>query len=84
MLGLPLRSERTDYSYPHLQNCTFPKLFLSGANDQYAPAAQLEQVAASAAEPRQLVILPHADHFFTGQLEPMQSSLAGWLKEQLQ
>ncbi|MFY9853117.1 MAG: alpha/beta fold hydrolase [Terracidiphilus sp.] len=84
LLGLPIRSERTDYSYTHLQNCTIPKLFLSGANDQFAPAAQLEQVANSAADPKQLVLLPRADHFFTGQLEPMQLSLSGWMKEQLQ
>lgn len=84
ILGLPLRSERTDYSYPHLQSRTIPKLFLSGANDQFAPAQQLTQVVAAAAEPKRFALLPHADHFFTGQLEPMQSSLAGWLKEQLQ
>jgi alpha/beta superfamily hydrolase len=44
--------------------------------------------AVSDAEPKQLVLLPRADHFFTGQLEPMQSMLAVWLagslKEQLQ
>jgi alpha/beta superfamily hydrolase len=84
ILGLPIEAEGHYYRYPHLQNCTIPKLFLSGANDQYTPAAQLAQLAASAAEPKQLVLLPHADHFFTGQLEPMQSSLAGWLKEQVQ
>jgi len=36
----------------------------------------------SAAEPKRLVLLPRADHFFTGQLEPMQHALASWLKEQ--
>jgi hypothetical protein len=43
----------------------------------------LVQVAASAADPKRLVLLPGADHFFTGHLAAMQSSLAGWLKEQL-
>jgi len=84
ILGLPTQADGTEYDYPHLQSCTIPKLFLSGANDQYAPAAQLAQIAACAAEPKQLVLLPHADHFFTGQLEPMQLSLSGWLKEQMQ
>jgi alpha/beta superfamily hydrolase len=77
-----------DYRYPQLQNCTIPKLFLSGADDQFAPGSQLPAIAASAAKPTQLVLLPRADHFFTGQLEPMQTALAGWLKgtfkEQLQ
>jgi alpha/beta superfamily hydrolase len=40
-------------------------------------------VVALAAEPKRLVLLPGADHFFAGQLEAMQSALAGWLKEQL-
>jgi hypothetical protein len=82
-LGLPTHAEGRDYNYPFLHDCTIPKLFLSGDSDQYAPAKQLEQVVASAAEPKQLVLLPRADHFFTGQLEPLQSALAGWLKEQL-
>ena len=42
---------------------------------------------ASTADPKQLVLLPRADHFFTGQLELMHSALAAWLtgslKEQL-
>ncbi|MGH9604076.1 MAG: alpha/beta hydrolase [Terracidiphilus sp.] len=70
-----------NYSYRFLNNCTLPKLFVSGALDQFAPASQLAQVTASAADPKRLVLLPGADHFFTNQLEPMQQALAGWLKE---
>jgi len=44
----------------------------------------LAQVAASAAEPKQLTMIPGADHFFAGQLAPMQQALSVWLKEQLQ
>ena len=83
-LGLPTQTPGHDYQYPSLHNCTLPKLFLSGDRDQFAPAAQLAQVAAAAAEPKTLVLLPGADHFFTGHLEPMQQALSGWLKEQLQ
>ncbi len=83
ILGLPTHANGRDRHYPCLDTCSLPKLFLSGASDQYAPAAQLAQAAASAAEPKKLVLLPRADHFFTGQLEPMQRALAGWLKEQL-
>jgi alpha/beta superfamily hydrolase len=39
---------------------------------------------ASAVEIILQMILPPADHFFAGQLAPMRSALAGWLKEQLQ
>jgi hypothetical protein len=79
LLGLPTNAAGHDYSYPGLQNCAIPKLLLSGDSDQFAPAEQLTSLAASAADPKQLVLLPRADHFFTGQLEPMQSALAGWL-----
>jgi alpha/beta superfamily hydrolase len=78
-LGLPTHAEGRDYRYPFLSTCTTPKLFLSGDRDQYAPAAQLAKVAAAAAEPKRLVLIPGVDHFFTGRLEPMQQALAGWL-----
>jgi len=88
LLGLPTLAAGHDFRYPQLHACTIPKLFLSGADDQFAPGSQLPAIAASAAKPTQLVLLPRADHFFTGQLEPMQTALAGWLKgtfkEQLQ
>lgn len=82
-LGLPTAAPGSAYQYSFLRNLVTPKLFLSGDRDQFAPAAQLTQVAAAAAEPRRLILIPGADHFFTDRLEPMQSALAGWLKEQL-
>jgi alpha/beta superfamily hydrolase len=83
-LGLPTHAQGRDFHYPFLESCTLSKLFLSGDHDQFAPSAQLSRVVALAAEPKRLVLLPGADHFFTGHLVPMQSSLSGWLKEQAQ
>ncbi len=84
LLGLPTEADGRDYKYrASLKSCNIPKLFLSGDRDSFAPATQLAQVAAAAAEPKRLVLIPGADHFFTGQLEPMQHALSGWLKEQL-
>ena len=82
LLGLPTQADGRNFQYPFLHDCMTPKLFLSGDHDPFAPAAQLAQVFDSAAEPKRLVLLPRADHFFTGQLEPMQHALASWLKEQ--
>jgi uncharacterized protein len=82
-LGLPTEAPGRNYSYPGLGACALPKLFLSGGRDQFAPASQLTEVIASAADPKRLVLLPGADHFFTGQLEPMQQTLAAWMKEQM-
>jgi len=82
-LGLPTEANNQQYHYPCLSDCTIPKLFLSGDHDEFAPVAQLEHIAATAAEPKRLLFLSSADHFFTGLLQPMQQALAGWLKEQL-
>ena len=86
-IGLPVRSgarpDAARYDYSFLAQCPIPKLFLSGGNDQFATKAELIEAAAAAAEPKHVALVPGADHFFTGHLEPMQSALAGWLKEQV-
>ena len=82
-LGLPATARGLAYDYSFLQSLTTPKLFVSGDHDQFAPAKQLIEVAASAAEPKRLILIPGADHFFTDRLQPMQRVLADWLKEQL-
>jgi len=81
-LGLPTRTQNREYHYSFLSHSTIPTLFLSGDRDRFAPAPDLRHLAATTAEPKKLVLVPGADHFFTGQLEAMQNELAGWLKEQ--
>jgi alpha/beta superfamily hydrolase len=80
ILGLPTRNHSHEIPYTSLSTCTLPKLFLSGVNDQFAPAADLVQVAAAAHQPKQLALIPGADHFFTGRIEPMQQALCDWLR----
>jgi len=82
-IGLPLHAEERDYDYSFLSDCEIPKLFVSGDQDQFASPAELEQVVASVNDPKNLVILPGADHFFNGYLSPMQSAISTWLKETL-
>jgi uncharacterized protein len=77
-LGLPVAAEWRNYSYDFLATCTLPKLFLSGGADQYGPTETLEKIVASAADPKTLVIVPDADHFFAGKLEQMQQALHDW------
>jgi uncharacterized protein len=78
-LGLPAQAEGRRYEYPFLHECLFPKLFLSGDRDQYAPADRLREIAGTAPEPKQLTLIAGADHFFTGHLAAMQAALLGWL-----
>jgi len=82
-LGLPTHADGRDYHYRFLHEAALPKLFISGDADEFGPAGQLREVTSAAAEPKQLILIPRSDHFFTGRLEPMQQALAGWMKEQL-
>lgn len=78
-LGLPIQGFGRPYQHSSLNHCSIPKLFLSGDRDQFAPRAELEKIADTAAGPKQLAFIPGADHFFTGHLASMQSTLAAWL-----
>jgi uncharacterized protein len=80
-LGLPLETSHRSYEHPYLAQCALPKLFLSGDHDQFAPREKLAALVADAPEPKRLVFVPGADHFFTGGLPVMQRELNGWLKE---
>jgi alpha/beta superfamily hydrolase len=82
-LGLPTQIESPAYHHSILREITIPKLFLSGDNDRFSAPGQLNEIAAAAAEPTKLILLPGADHFFSGHLEPMQRAIASWVKEQL-
>ena len=82
-LGLPTQGFGHQFRYPFLADCTLPKLFLSGDRDWFAPRQDLEREVDAAAGPKQLVIIPNADHSFSGRLEAMQQALASWIKEQM-
>jgi uncharacterized protein len=79
-LGLPVRAGGREYDYAFLAGCGKPKLFISGTADEYGPRAALEAVVTAAAPPAQLVLVPDADHFFAGKLEPMQLALRSWIE----
>ncbi len=65
-LGLPVHAEGRDYRYGFLPKCTAPKLFISGDHDRYGPREAVEAVCARAPEPKRLVWIAGADHFFQG------------------
>ena len=80
-LGTPVNADGREYTYELLRESRQPKLLLSGSLDQFATPAQLEQVFANAAEPKRLVLIPEADHFFAGHLEEMRNALSCWVRE---
>ncbi len=88
-LGLPAHAEGRNYTYGFLSHCTQPKFFISGDHDQYGPRLQLEEVFASAPEPKRLALIEGAEHFFQGiaesptpKLNLMQQEIRRWLREE--
>jgi len=83
-LGTPVApvDDRT-YDFSFLESCTRPKLFVSGARDQFGPRARLEELVASLPEPKRLLIIEGADHFFAGRLAELRKAIEEWVKEQV-
>jgi uncharacterized protein len=86
-LGLPVHAEGRDYAYGFLPKCVEPKLFISGDHDEYGPRDVMERLFERAPEPKRLVWVEGADHFFQGttaspgaKLNVMQDEVRSWLK----
>jgi hypothetical protein len=69
------------YTFDFLRECVKPKLFVSGERDQFGPRPQLETMIASVPEPKKLVVIEGADHFFEGRLRELRESIEAWVKE---
>jgi alpha/beta superfamily hydrolase len=76
-LGIPVNNSDVTFLIPS----TKPKLIVHGGNDQYGSREKIEAVFATLAEPKQLVIVEGADHFFTGKLERVAAAIDAWLAE---
>ena len=77
-LGTPVAVEGRAYAYGFLGDCAKPKLFVSGARDQFGPQESLARLVEMAPEQKELVIVEGADHFFEGHLAEMQGAIRGW------
>ena len=76
-LGLPANNSNLDY----LRTRTKPKLFIQGGNDQYGSRANVKALFAALPEPKRLVFVEGADHFFAGKLNEVDAALRVWVKE---
>ncbi len=81
-LGLPLApGDERSYELDFLQSCSKPKLFVSGSRDQFGPRAQLQELVDALPEPKKLVIIESADHFFEGRLREMREAVEAWIQD---
>jgi alpha/beta superfamily hydrolase len=87
-LGLPVHAHGRDYTYGFLPGCSAPKLFISGDHDVFSPRDILEDTLISAPEPKRIVWIEGADHFFEGvpqspasKLGVMNAAMRSWLTD---
>lgn len=81
-LGTPVAAvENRHYDFEFLKSCDKPKLFVSGTRDQFGPRIKLEQLVQSLPEPKKLVMIDAADHFFEGRLREMRDAIEPWVRE---
>ncbi len=71
-LGVPARM----FGGETLQNCSKPKLFIHGTQDELAPYELMHQWFEQVPAPKRLATIEGADHFFQGHLEKMQAIIA--------
>jgi uncharacterized protein len=75
-LGLPVN--QVDASY--LVRCAKPKLFIQGGNDPFGSRENLATLFTALPEPKRLVLIEGADHFFAGHLDEIGTQIAAWLE----
>jgi alpha/beta superfamily hydrolase len=83
-LGIPvIPADERSYDFDFLKSCNQPKLLVSGDRDQFGPKAKLQEVVGALSEPKKLVLIEGADHFFEGRLRELRETLEAWLRETL-
>ena len=66
-----------------LEQCTKPRLFIQGELDEYGNAEAITSWVATLPEPKRLVIIPGADHFFARQQDELRAAVATTLRAEL-
>ena len=74
-LGYPLH--RDEGRVP-LGDVRQPRLFVQGERDEFGSGEDLRALVEPLPPPRELVVVPGADHFFGGQLDALQGAIAVW------
>jgi len=79
LVGLGIPADNSDVSF--LKACRKPKLFLQGERDELGSKENVQALVEALPEPKRLVVVEDADHFFAGKLNKVDATLRQWLKE---
>jgi len=77
LIGIGLPVNKSDLGY--LRSCAKPKLIVQGGEDEFGSRANLEVLFASIPEPKRLVIVDSAGHFFAGKLDKLAGAISSFL-----
>ena len=75
VLGFPA-ARAGDVSF--LPSIRVPRLFVQGERDVFGGPEEMRELVDPLPEPRSLVIVPGADHFFTGKLDALHAAITRW------
>jgi uncharacterized protein len=73
-LGFPFQT--VDHAY--LASIAPPRLFVQGERDEFGPGEALRALVEPLPPPRDIAVIPGADHYFAGQLDALQGAVADW------
>ena len=79
LAGLGLPANNSDLTF--LAMCRKPKLFVQGGQDQYGSQENVGALMETLPEPKRLVIVENADHFFEGSLDQVNRAVSEWMNE---
>lgn len=75
IMGFPItRLPSTD----ELKNVKQPRLFVQGEHDQFGTGDAMQSLVQTLPPPRELRVIADADHFFTGHLDALQTTIEDW------
>lgn len=77
LIGVALPIARRDASFLH--GVTKPTLLIGGDRDDRSPLEQIEALHAAMAQPKSMVVIPGADHFFHGQEHRVADAASAFL-----
>ncbi len=75
-IGVPAQIERFPQVLSLVARLPQPKLFIQGDHDEFGQPEAIRKVFAAAAEPKRLVMVPGARHFFEGRLNELRAAVA--------
>ncbi len=77
-LGLPVKLDAMVGRVSSVAHRRVPRLFVQGENDRFGGELEIRDVVASFPEPKELIVVPAADHFFTDRLDAVQAAVESW------